>query len=122
MNPLISKRVDLVLQRHDHNYQRGKQLARNGATCASVPAGFFDPDCVIDDGSDNSYRKGAGPVFLISGSFGLCRYAVDAADPEAGYFARIASNSKGFTKYTVGPGHIAARFVSSTGAFTDAFR
>jgi Calcineurin-like phosphoesterase len=121
MNLLISKRVDLVLQGHDHNYQRSKQLALNGATCPAVPAGSYDPDCVVDGGYDNSYAKGAGPIFLISGSFGLCCYAVNSADPEAGYFTRIASTSKGFTKYTVGPGHISAQFVNSTGGFTDAF-
>ena len=121
MNLLLSKHVDMVLQGHDHNYQRGKQLALNGATCPAVPAGSFDPDCVVDDGSDNGYFKGAGTVFLISGSFGFCCYNVDAADPEAGYFARIADTSKGFTKYTVGPNHITAQFVKSTGAFADSF-
>src|SRR2546427_1217761 len=119
MNLLVSKHVDLVLQGHDHNYQRGKQLALNGATCPSVPAGTFDADCVVDDGSDNSYAKGAGTVFLISGSFGLCCYSVDPTDVEAGDFARVGATSKGFTKYTVGPGHITAQFVKSTGDLTD---
>jgi hypothetical protein len=122
MNLLISKHVDLVLQGHDHNYQRGKQLALNGVTCPAVPAGSYDPDCVIDDGSDNGYFKGAGTVFLISGSFGFCCYSVDPADPEAGYFARLADTSKGFTKFTVGRGHITAQFVKSTGALTDSFK
>jgi len=122
MNLLVSKHVDLVLQGHDHNYQRGKQLALNGATCPAVPAGSFDPDCVVDDGSDNGYVKGAGTVFVISGSFGFCCYSVAPADPEAGYFARLADTSKGFTKYTVGRGHITAQFVKSTGAFTDSFK
>jgi len=120
MNLLVSKHVDVVLQGHDHNYQRGKQLALNGATCPTVPAGSFDADCVIDDGSDG-YFKGAGTVFLISGSFGLCCYHFNTADAEAGYFARTGDTSKGFTKYTVGRGHITAQFVKSTGAFTDSF-
>jgi hypothetical protein len=122
MNLLVSKHVDLVLQGHDHNYQRGKQLALNGATCPAVPAGSFDPDCVVDDGSDNGYFKGAGAVFLISGSFGFCCYNVDPADPEAGYFARLADTSKGFTKFTVSRALITAQFVKSTGAFTDSFK
>src|SRR5205809_6324723 len=112
---LVSKHVDLVLQGHDHNYQRGKQLALNGSSCPAVPAGSFDADCVADDGSDNAYVKGMGTVFLISGSFGMCCYNVDPADPEAGYFARIADTTRGFTKFTVGPGHITAQFVKSLG-------
>jgi Bacterial TSP3 repeat/Calcineurin-like phosphoesterase len=120
INLLVNKRVDLVLQGHDHNYQRGKQVALNGG-CPAVPAGSFDADCVVDSGADGFYTKGAGSVFLISGSFGMCCYSVNAADSEAGYFARINSTSKGFTKYTVGPAHISAQFVASTGAFTDSF-
>ena len=115
MNLLVSKHVDLVLQGHDHNYQRGKQLALNGSSCPAVPAGSFDADCVADDGSENAYVKGMGTVFLISGSFGMCCYNVDPADLEAGYFARIADTTRGFTKFTVGPGHITAQFVKSLG-------
>src|SRR2546426_10352519 len=113
MTPLASKHVALVLRAHDHTSQRGKPPAPNAATCPAVPAGSFDPDCVVDDGSDNGYFKGAGAVFLISGSFGFCCYNVDPADPEAGYFARLADTSKGFTKFTVGRGHITAQFVKS---------
>jgi thrombospondin type 3 repeat protein/calcineurin-like phosphoesterase family protein len=120
MNLLVSKRVDLVLQGHDHNYQRGKQLALNGG-CPAVPAASFDADCVVDSGADGVYTKGAGPIFVISGTFGQCCYSVNGADAEAGYFARIDSTSKGFTKYTVGPAHISAEFVRSTGALTDSF-
>ena len=121
MNLLVSKRVDLVLQAHDHNYQRSKQLRFKTGVCTAVPVGSFDPACVVDSGADGIYAKGAGPIFVISGNFGHCCYAVNPADPEAGYFARFDSTSRGFTKYTVGPGHIAAQFVNSTGSFTDSF-
>jgi hypothetical protein len=121
MNLLISKRVDLVLQGHDHNYQRSKQLRFKAGVCSAVPVGSFDANCVVDSGADGVYAKGAGSVFVISGSFGMCCYTVDAADPEAGYFARFDSTTRGFTKYTVGPGHIDAQFVNSLGAFTDSF-
>ena len=121
MNLLISKRVDLVLQAHDHNYQRSKQLRHKTGVCATVPAGSYAASCVVDSGADGIYAKGAGSVFVISGNFGHCCYAVNAADPEAGYFARFDSTSRGFTKYTVGPGHIDAQFVNSVGAFTDSF-
>jgi hypothetical protein len=121
MNLLISKRVDLVLQAHDHNYQRGKQLRFKTGVCAAVPVGSYDPNCVVDSGADGLYAKGAGSVFVISGSFGLCCYAINSADPEAGYFARSDSTTRGFMKYTVGPGHIDAQFVNSLGSFTDSF-
>jgi Calcineurin-like phosphoesterase len=121
MNLLINKRVDLVLQGHDHNYQRSKQLRLKAGVCAAVPVGAYAPSCVVDSGADGIYAKGAGPIFVISGSFGLCCYAVNSADPEAPYFARMNSTTRGFTEYTVGPGHIEANFVNSLGTFTDSF-
>ncbi len=48
MNLLIEKKVDLVLQAHDHNYQRSKQL-----TCAI--AENFSSGCVSNDGSSGTY-------------------------------------------------------------------
>jgi hypothetical protein len=120
MNLLVSKRVDLVLQGHDHNYQRSNQLA-HGPGCPSVPAGSFDPDCVQDNGIDGQYPKGAGTVFIITGSFGQCCYAVSAGDSEAPYFAAFSSASSGLTQFSVGPARIDARFLNTTGAFTDSF-
>lgn len=119
MNLLISKRVDLVLQGHDHTYQRSKQL-----TCAS--RGSFMSACVVDDGSDDTYTKGAGTVFVVAGAFGNTFYPIDTLDPEVGYFARwMGSNANptyGFVKYTVTPTRISAQYVrTSGGTFTDSF-
>src|SRR5881396_119920 len=87
MNLLISKRVDLVLQGHDHTYQRSKQL-----TCAS--RGSFMSACVVDDGSDDTYTKGAGTIFVVAGAFGNTLYLIDTLDPEVGYFATsLGSNA-----------------------------
>jgi hypothetical protein len=121
MNLLVSKRVDLVLQAHDHNYQRGKQLRFKTGVCAAIPVGSYDSNCVVDSGADRLYAKAAGSVSVISGSFGMCCYAINSADPEANYFARLDSTTRGFVKYTVGPGHIDAQFVNSLGSFTDSF-
>jgi hypothetical protein len=120
MNLLISKRVDLVLQGHDHNYQRSKQL-----TCA-VEASFVSA-CVADDGSDGVYPKGAGTLFVIAGAFGKSLYDIETGDSEVGYFARwMGSNvnpTYGFVKYTVTPGQISAQYVgTSGGTFADEFR
>jgi hypothetical protein len=120
MNLLIAKRVDLVLQGHDHTYQRSKQL-----TCAVVNS--FVSACVADDGADDTYTKGAGAVFVIAGAFGKSFDRIDPRDPEAGYFARWmgggANPTYGFVKYTVTPAQMSAEYVGTGGgAFTDSFR
>jgi hypothetical protein len=120
LNLLISKRVDLILQAHDHTYQRSKQL-----TCAFKDS--FVSTCVVDDGSDGTYTKGAGAVLVIAGTFGESFHEIDTRDPEAGYFARWmgggANPTYGFVKYDVTSERISAQFVgTSGGTFTDSFR
>lgn len=119
MNLLFSKKVDLILQGHDHNYQRSKQL-----TCAQTNA--FNASCVVDDGADNQYAKGAGSVLVIAGTFGQGQYTINTGDSEAGYFAKwMGSNinsTYGFVKFTVTPDQLTSQFVRSTGGtFSDAF-
>ena len=119
MNLLISKRVDLILQGHDHTYQRSKQL-----TCAFKD--LLVDSCVVDAGSRNTYIKGAGAVFVIAGAFGESFYKINPLDPEAGYFATWmgggANPTYGFVKYTVTPERISARYVGTAGGtFTDSF-
>jgi hypothetical protein len=126
LNLLIDKKVDLVLQGHDHVYQRTKQLATS-PSCTTVPIASFNTSCVMDDGADGLYTKGVGPVFVIAGTGGEGLYEINTADPEAGYFANwMGANStptKGFVKFTVSHTEIRAEFVGSTTAFnfTDNF-
>src|SRR3989441_2461294 len=54
LNLLVSKKVDLILQAHDHNYQRSKQLALNGTTCTTIQAETYNSNCVVNDGSTGS--------------------------------------------------------------------
>lgn len=118
---LVAEHVDLVLQGHDHNYQRGKQLAANPSTCPQVPTGSYDADCVVDDGADHTYLKGSGTVFLIAGTFGRERYAIDPNDVQYPYFAALDSSSNGFVHYYVTADRLDATFVPSTGGWVDAF-
>lgn len=135
LNLLIAKKVDLVLQGHDHNYQRSKQLA-HAAACPVVlgdysavggAAAVYNAACVADDGADAAYRKGAGTVFVISGLGGDDIYSVDAADAEAPYFftwmgAGGADAGFGFLSITVQGNRLSAEFLSAgAGRFTDAF-
>ena len=125
LNLLIAKKVDLVLQAHDHSYQRSKQFALSAA-CPAVPVGAFNASCIVDDGLDDLYTGGNGTVFVINGAFGAELYDLNLLDPELDYFARwmgLNANPRfGFTKYTVSDTGISAEFVGSTaGSFTDNF-
>jgi hypothetical protein len=125
MNLLIQKKVDLYFQGHDHAFNRSKQLAlRSG--CSAVSPGSFDVDCVVDNGSDHLYGKGAGTVILTIGAGGESIGGVDTHDREAGYFASwMGSNANptyGFLKVTVSNTKITAQFIrGSGGSFSDTF-
>jgi len=115
-NLLLDRKVDLVMEGHDHNVQRSKQLF-----CPAILVDGYDPTCVVDDGADDFYTKGSGLELIIAGSMGQCCYGVSASDPEAGYFAKIKSDSRGYYKYTVLAGSLTAEFINATGSFTDTF-
>ena len=119
MNLLIQKRVDLVLQAHDHNYQRSKQL-----TCAVALQ--FQNGCVANDGSSGTYTQGRGAIFVIAGTFGQEFYPINFASPNAPYFASMASNNTrgmghGFVKFTVTADEFKAQ-TDFSGSFSDSFR
>lgn len=124
---LIAEKVDLVLHAHDHTYQRSRQLGV-GPGCARVILDDFDRGCVVDDGEDGSYRKGAGTVFVVNGAAGRALYRVNARDPEAGYFVTwMGANRlprRGVTKFTVSAGQLEGAFVGSTrtSRYADRFR
>lgn len=122
MNLLVSKRVDLVLNGHEHLYARSKQLAL-GASCSQIVPGSFSAGCVAD--GDSTLVRGAGTVFAIVGTGGTPLRDVFATDQEAPYFAAssgLNSNpSFGNLDVAATPDFLTARFVPATGAFTDSF-
>ena len=113
LNLLLSKKVDIILQGHDHNYQRSKQLS-----CANVDT--TTQSCIVN--ATSSYTKGAGTVIIIDGAGGNGLYAVDSGDSEAGYFATINSDTYGFTKFTVSATQLSGQFVRAAGGnLSDSF-
>ena len=120
-NLLLSKGVDLVLNAHEHTYQRTKQLDLDPLVCPAVVPHVYTPGCVVDDGADGIYPKGAGTVNVVAGTFGAPLGSVNPNDTEAPYFARMDDTTWGFMRYTVTPRRIDATFVNTTGAFTDHF-
>lgn len=122
-NLLISRKVDLVLNGHEHHYQRTKQLA-HGTGCASLTPGVYDADCVVD--SDADLRAGAGTVFLTIGTGGTPLRDTFPADPDAPYFATsMGLNDNptwGFGQFDVTPQQLGFSFKrTSGGTYTDSF-
>src|SRR5712692_8239752 len=105
LNLLVSKKVDLILQGHDHDYQRSKQLALNSTTCTAIQAETYNSSCVVNDGSKGSYTQGSGPVLVIVGTIGEGLSTLNTSDGDAGYFAKWMGNNitptNRLTKFTV---------------------
>jgi hypothetical protein len=120
LNLLVAKKVDLVLQGHDHNYQRSRQLA-HAAGCPSVKADEYNPACIGGEGAGGVYGKGGGTIIVISGTFGMSLYPVKPGDAEAGYFAAIDATANGFTTFRVTGERLEAAFMASDGDFSDRF-
>lgn len=123
LNMLIDLKVDLVLQGHDHGYQRSKQLSLT-AGCLLVQTDAYNANCVADDGSDGLYKRDMGLVFAITAVIGRTPYPANPFDTDAPYFAawmEAGTLSNGFLQFTVTEDQIDARFIPSVGAFADHF-
>ena len=128
LNLLVSKKVDLVLQGHDHTYQRSKQLSLSDS-CINITPGTYNSNCV--SGSGNVYDKGNGTVIVIAGAFGQSFYTSNPQDSEAGYFDKWMegpSQTFGYVIYNVTDNKILAEYVGTSGNsqgmggnFTDSF-
>ena len=120
---VLQKDVDLVLNGHEHLYQRTKQLGLS-AGCPALPVGSYQPACVAD--ADSDLVKDAGTVFATVGTGGVALRDVNTADPEAGYFAAWsglnANPTHGALRLAFTGDELAASFVRGAGGtFADAF-
>jgi Calcineurin-like phosphoesterase len=116
---LINEKVDLVLQGHDHDYQRSHALAKVQAN--TVPAG-----AIADNGSDKLYARGAGTVFVITGTVGRGLTACSHIDSEYGYFAthhcaEESASTVGYLLMTASSTQLEARFIATVGTYADTF-
>jgi hypothetical protein len=125
MNLLVSKKVDLYLQAHDHAYSRSKQLAL-GPGCSAISSTSFNAACVADANPASSYTAGNGTVIATVGSGGLSINSQDPTLAWAPYFQTfMGSNNNatyGFLKVTASDTQMSAQFVRATGgSYTDSF-
>jgi hypothetical protein len=124
---LVQKKVDLVMQGHEHGYERSGQFALNPTSCPAIPISkptgtpSYSAACIADNGSTGNYAKGIGPVVVIAGTAGIALRPMNAPGtpdaPEAPYFAKLMGGTDpganhGFMKYTVTPTQVTATFVS----------
>jgi len=93
-----NEHVDLLIQGHDHTYQRSKQL-----TCAN--SGTYTASCVAD--TDDSHVQGAGTVTIINGLGGNGKYNITPTDIEHNYFIKAMGGNGwwDFRASTSGGGH-----------------
>ena len=138
-NLLVQKRVDLVLQGHEHGYERSGQFAENPSTCPGIPIAkpdgtpTYSAGCIDNNGATGNYTKGAGPVVVIAGTAGIALRPMNSPGtpdaPEAPYFAKLMGGTDpdanhGFMKYTVTASQLTATFVSDNDGkapFSDSF-
>jgi hypothetical protein len=125
MTMLLDKRVDLILQGHEHGYARSKQLATNRSTCPVLPVDAFDDACVVD--ADDDLVKGAGTIIQIISTGGKSMRLVERSDSENPYFVDRfrdkESETFGFGEFTVTPAELSFSFVRSGGPmFREWFR
>lgn len=122
LNLLVEKKVDLILQGHEHGYMRSKQLSLS-SSCPSIIINDTNTDCIVNEGSE--FQKGIGSMLTISGAGGYDLREINLNDAEIGYFdAWNGSNvgkSYGFAKFTVSKNRLFGEFVAASGSFTDSF-
>lgn len=121
-NLLLEKKVDLVLNGHEHLYQRSKQLATS-AGCQGLATNNYNPACVAD--GDNTLAKGAGTVFSTVGTGGVALRNINTTDPEAPYFNAWSGlnidPSHGFMDLRFTATSLTAAYKATSGTFQDGF-
>lgn len=118
-NLLLSKKVDVMMAGHNHNYQRSKQIALSSG-CPSFVLGGFSQACVADSGA-GVMTKGAGSIYSIIGNFGRSGSSINSGDPEAGYFAATNGSANGFVSFALTRDRLDASYVTTSGSYTDAY-
>jgi hypothetical protein len=120
MTMLLDKRVDLILQGHEHGYERTKQLATKPQVCTVLPVDLYRDACVADH--DNTMVKGAGSVIHVLGTGGKGLRGLNVNDSEYRYFAKADNRTFGFGEFTVSRTSLSFVFrATNKGGLQDSF-
>ena len=125
MNLMLTEKVDLLFQAHDHAYARSKQLTAGVSGCTSFPPTSYNAACVADQGA-TTYTKGKGTVVSTVGAGGKNMNSESPTVAQAPYFQTYEGNNQnatwGFPKVDVSPSQLSVRFVRGAGGtFADAY-
>ncbi|MFL6289900.1 MAG: hypothetical protein ACJ759_03300, partial [Thermoanaerobaculia bacterium] len=120
MTMLLDKKVDVILQGHEHGYERSKQLSTVPQTCPVLVPNQFNQACEAD--SDDTLVKGAGTIIHVIGTGGRKLRTLNTMDLEYKYFARSDNTTYGFGKFIVTPTAVSFAFhPSSGGSLADSY-
>ncbi|MEW1812468.1 hypothetical protein AB0284_17390, partial [Pseudarthrobacter phenanthrenivorans] len=124
MNMLVSKKVDLYLQAHDHAYARSYPLALKGS-CTAIPVSSFNPDCVADTDPNGQFAAGTGTILATVGSGGRSLNSENNTTTAPYFQSFMGSNNNptyGFLNVSVTSTTLTGSFVrASGGTYTDKF-
>jgi hypothetical protein len=119
---LVEKKVDLVLQGHEHSYMRTRQLSFK-TDCPAADSGSVTDVCAL--GNKTSYVKGDGPVVVMNGSGGVEMREINLDSPDKNMFAAWhGSNAQpayGPIVIDVWNDKLQGRFIDTNGAVRDSF-
>ena len=124
-NLFVNKKVDLILNGHEHNYQRTKQFTL-GASCTAIAHDSYNTNCVLSHTgtSGDPYTKGSGPVELIIGTGGHKPSNVNTGDSDYPYMLKAASGSGdcGLVQFDVTSTTLTGTFINACGgSLSDTF-
>ncbi|MEW1812487.1 hypothetical protein AB0284_17490 [Pseudarthrobacter phenanthrenivorans] len=124
MNMIVSKKVDLYLQAHDHAYARSYPLALKGS-CTAIPVSSFNPDCVADTNANGQFAAGTGTILATVGSGGRSINSENNTTTAPYFQSFMGSNNNptyGFLNVSVTSTTLTGSFVrASGGTYTDKF-
>ncbi len=116
---------DLVLNGHDHVYQRTHKLAAN-PLCPAFAPGSFNAACVAQQASGGVTSAGGGVVTATVGTGGESLFPIRFGDPDVPYFATwMGSNTPGagygYLRLTANEDSLRGEYVNVTGTYADSF-
>lgn len=125
MNLLIEKKVDLILQGHEHGYMRSKQLHLND-TCTQIHNRSPEPSCMSGSTNNGVFKRGEGPVLVINGTGGIELRDIDVKNKDYDFFeswsGKNINPSHGPNIIDVTKDALLVRYQTNTGNVADNFQ